>query len=146
MFVDHTMSTTNNKKHKMLVPLIEQFKQNDISRVNIQLDERVKMRILAKICRRCVFSQLESIIDIFDLRSLENRSLVIHFINEQLEQQQDIIFIAHMTKILKLLPIDVISPEKVRSNSWGDSLEYFYLIDSFTIDFEISMGNDSITS
>ena len=113
MFLEHTISTTNNKKHKMVVPLIEQFKRNDLSHADRQLDERVKSRILSKICRRCVFSQLESIIDIFDLRSCDNRSLVIRFIDEQFEQQQDIIFIAHMTKILKLLLVDAIPAEKV---------------------------------
>jgi hypothetical protein len=113
MFLDHTLSTTNNKKHKMIVPLIEQFKQINPFDKNVQLDETIKRNILSKICRRCIFSQLESIIDIFDLRAIDNRQLVIDFINEQVEQQQDMIFISQMTKILKLLEIDAIPFEKV---------------------------------
>jgi hypothetical protein len=113
MFLDHTLSTTNNKKHKMIVPLIEQFKQINPFDKNVQLDETIKRNILSKICRRCIFSQLESIIDIFDLRAIDNRQLVIDFINEQVEQQQDMIFISQMSKILKLLEIDAIPFEKV---------------------------------
>lgn len=113
MFLDHTLSTSNNRKHKMVVPLIEQFKQNEIFNLNMQLNDPMKTRILSKICRRCTFNQLEPIVEIFDLRSLANRSLVIDFIDEQLEQHQDIIFIAHMTKILGLLVIDAIPSEKV---------------------------------
>lgn len=113
MFLDHTLSTSNNRKHKLLVPLIEQFKRNEFSDLNIQLTDPMKNRILSKICRRCTFNQLEPIIDIFDLHSLSNRSLVIDFIDEQLKQHQDIIFIAHMTKVLRLLIIDVIPSEKV---------------------------------
>src|ERR1700733_12554262 len=116
MFFDHTLSTTNNKKHKMIVPFIEQFKQIKNLNKNIQLDEIIKHNILSKICRRCIFSQLESIIDIFDLRSIDNQQIVINFINEQIEQHQDMIFISQMTKILKLLEINAIPFEKVYSN------------------------------
>jgi hypothetical protein len=113
MFLDHTLSTTNNKKQKMILPLIEHFKQIKTFDKNIQLDEKIKYNILLKICRRCVFSQLESIIDIFDLRSIDNRQIVIDFINKQIDQHQDIIFISHMTKILKLLELNAIPFEKV---------------------------------
>jgi SNF2 family DNA or RNA helicase len=113
MFLDHTLSTTNNKKHKMIVPFIEQFKQINTSNKNLQLDETVKRNILLKICRRCVFSQLEPIIDIFDLSSIDNRQICTDFINEQIEQHQDVIFISQMTKILKLLETDAIPFEKV---------------------------------
>ncbi|CAF2397344.1 unnamed protein product [Rotaria sp. Silwood2] len=113
MFLDHTLSTTNNKKHKMVIPFIEQFKQIKLSNKNIELDETIKHNILLKICRRCIFSQLESIIDIFDLRSIDNRLIVIDFINKQIEQHQDLIFISQLTKILKLLEINAISFEKI---------------------------------
>jgi hypothetical protein len=113
MFLDHTLSTTNNKKAKMIIPLIEQFKQNQFSNINIQLDETIKHHILSKTCRRCSSSQLESIVDIFDFRAIDNRTLVTNFINEPIEQHQDMIFIARMTKILKLLEIDAIPFEKV---------------------------------
>jgi hypothetical protein len=113
MFLDQTLSTTNSKKHKMIVPLIEQFKQRKTFHQNVPLDDTIKHQILSKICRRCVFSQLEFIIDIFDLRAIDNRQLLIDFINEQIEQQQDMVFISHMTKILKLLEIDAIPFEKV---------------------------------
>ncbi|CAF3400229.1 unnamed protein product [Rotaria sp. Silwood1] len=116
MFLDHTLSTTNNKKHKMVIPFIEQFKQIRSSHKNIELDETIKRNILLKICRRCIFSQLESIIDIFDLRSIDNQSIVINFINEQIEQQEDIIFISQLTKILKLLEINAISFEKIEKS------------------------------
>ncbi|CAF1084764.1 unnamed protein product [Rotaria sordida] len=113
MFLDHTLSTTNNKKHKMVIPFIEQFKQIKSLNKNIELDETIKHNILLKICRRCLFSQLESIIDIFDLRSIDNRLIVINFINEQIEQHQDIIFISQLTKILKLFEINAIPFEKI---------------------------------
>ncbi|CAF3789489.1 unnamed protein product [Adineta steineri] len=113
MFLDHTLSTTNNKKHRLIIPLIDQFKQIKNYDQNPHLDDTIKYNILSKICRRCIFSQLESIIDIFDLRSTDNRQLVIDFINEQIEQHQDIIFISQMTKILKLLEIDAIQFEKI---------------------------------
>jgi len=113
MFLEHTLSTTNNKKHKMIIPFIEKFKEIQIFDKNIQLDDIIKYHILSKICRRCVFSQLESIIEIFDLRSIDNQQIVINFINEQIEQRQDMIFISHITKILKLLEINAIPFEKV---------------------------------
>jgi hypothetical protein len=113
MFLDHTLSTTNNIKHKMVIPLIEQFKQSQFSKINIQLDDTIKHCILSKICRRSGFNQLESIVDIFNFHAIENRTLITNFINEQIEQHQDIIFIARMTKILKLLEIDLIPFEKV---------------------------------
>jgi hypothetical protein len=97
----------------MIIPLIEQFKQNQFSNINIQLDETIKHHILSKTCRRCSSSQLESIVDIFDFRAIDNRTLVTNFMNEQIEQHQDMIFIARMTKILKLLEIDAIPFEKV---------------------------------
>jgi hypothetical protein len=110
MFLDHTLSTTNSKKHKMILPFIEQFKQIKTFDKNVQLDEIIKYNILSKICRRCILSQLEAVIDIFDLRAIDNRQLVIDFINEQ---HQDIIFIAQMAKILKVLETDAIPFEKV---------------------------------
>jgi hypothetical protein len=113
MFLDQTISTSNNKKHKMIVPFIEQFKQIHTSDRKVQLDETIKRNILSKICRRCIYSQLEPIIDVFDLRSSDNRQIVIDSINEQIEQHQDVIFISHMTKILKLLESDAIPFEKV---------------------------------
>src|SRR5437899_1467531 len=84
----------HGKKHKMIITFIEQFKQIKISfnNENLQLNDIIKYNILSKICRRCIFSQLESIIDIFDLHSIDNQKIVINFINEQIEQQQDIIF------------------------------------------------------
>ena len=97
----------------MVLPFIEQFKQINNSNENMQLDEAIKYHILSKTCRRCIFSQLEPIIDIFDLRSTDNQQLVIDFINNQIEQQQDMIFISQMSKILKLLEIDAIPFEKV---------------------------------
>ncbi|CAM4805432.1 unnamed protein product [Rotaria magnacalcarata] len=113
MFLDHTISTTNSKKHKMVLPFIEQFKQITLLDKNIELDDTIKYNILLKICRRCIFSQLESIIDIFDLRAIENQTLATNFINEQIEQHQDTTFIAHMTKILRLLESDAIPLEKI---------------------------------
>ncbi|CAF4392896.1 unnamed protein product, partial [Rotaria magnacalcarata] len=53
----------------MVLPFIEQFKQIKLLDKNIELDDTIKYNILLKICRRCIFSQLESIIDIFDLRA-----------------------------------------------------------------------------
>jgi len=38
IFLDHTLSTTNNLKHKMVVPFIEQFKQIKSFHKNIQLN------------------------------------------------------------------------------------------------------------
>lgn len=98
----------------MLLPLIEQFKQMNFANSNIQLDEAVKRNTLSTISRRCAFSQLESIIEIFQLHATENQSLVLSFINEQLEhQQQDIVFISHLAKIAKLLEIDTLPLAKV---------------------------------
>ena len=116
MFLDHTLSTTNNRKHKMAVPFIEQFKQLNIDDKDKQLNEIIKRNILLKICRRCIFSELESVIDVFDLHSVNNRSITINFINEQLEEHQDIKFISQMTKILKLLGPNAIPLEKVLHN------------------------------
>ena len=113
MFLDHTLSTTNSKKHKMILPFIEQFKQIKNFDKNVQLDGIIKYNILSKICRRCILSQLEPVIDIFDLRAIDNQQLVIDFLNEQIEQHQDIIFIAQITKILKVLETDAIPFEKV---------------------------------
>jgi len=127
MFLDYTLSTTNNKKHKMVIPFIEQFKQIKIINKNIELDNIIKRNILSKICRRCVFSQLESIIDIFDLRAIDNRQIVIDFINEQIEQHQDMIFISHITKILKLLEINAIPFEKVFILQTKSQLIFYFL-------------------
>jgi len=127
MFLDHTLSTTNNKKHKMVVPFIEQFKQIKTIDKTIELDEIIKHNILSKICRRCVFSQLESIIDIFDLRAIDNRQIVIDFINEQIEQHQDMIFISHITKILKLLEMNAIPFEKVLFDKYNINRYFLFL-------------------
>lgn len=113
MFLDHTLDTKNTKKHKMIPSFIQQFKQIKISNENHQLDEIIKYDILSKLCRRCTFSQLESIIDVFDLRAQDNQEIVIKFINEQIDQHQDIVFISHMTKVLKLIEINAIPFEKV---------------------------------
>ena len=114
MFLDQTLNTTNNKKHKMIIPFIEQFKENIRNKSDIELDEKIKQDILSKLCRRCAFSQLESIIDIFQLDSNDNRLLARNFINEQLEHhQQDIVFISHLTKFLKLFENNVLSFEKI---------------------------------
>lgn len=143
MFLDHTLSTTNSKKHKLVVPFIEQFKQTISLYKNIEIDETIKYNILSKICRRCIFSQLESIVDIFDLRSVENRVIATNFINEQFAQRQDITFISHMTKILKLLEYDAISLEKV-FQLFKDIKQILHInisIDNYTTYIKISMGN-----
>lgn len=143
MFLDHTLSTTNSKKHKLVVPFIEQFKQTISLYKNIEIDETIKYNILSKICRRCIFSQLESIVDIFDLRSVENRVIATNFINEQFEQRQDITFISHMTKILKLLECDAIPLEKV-FQLFKDIKQILHInisIDNYTTYIKISMGN-----
>lgn len=143
MFLDHTLSTTNSKKHKLVVPFIEQFKQTISLYKNIEIDETIKYNILSKICRRCIFSQLESIVDIFDLRSVENRVIATNFINEQFAQRQDITFISHMTKILKLLEYDAISLEKV-FQLFKDIKQMLHInisIDNYTTYIKISMGN-----
>jgi hypothetical protein len=145
MFLDYTLSTTNNKKHKMVIPFIEQFKQIKIINKNIELDNIIKRNILSKICRRCVFSQLESIIDIFDLRAIDNRQIVIDFINEQIEQNQDIIFISHITKILKLLEIDAIPFEKVLFCKYNLNRYFIFIFTDYrTTCTKISMGNCQI--
>ncbi|UJR27339.1 hypothetical protein I4U23_008632 [Adineta vaga] len=111
MFLDHILSTVNNKKHKIIVPLIETFKQLKIDDKDTQLDDIIKENILSKICRRCALNQLESIIEVFNFRSIHNRQLMIDFINTQ--HQDDIIFISQLTKVLKLLEVNAISFEKI---------------------------------
>lgn len=113
MFLDHTLNTTNNRKHKMILPFIEKFKQMNISNQPHELDQPIKLEILSKLCRRCSFNQLESIIDIFHLNSIDNQELIKNFINEQINQHQDMIFLSHLTKIFKLLEINAIPFEKV---------------------------------
>jgi hypothetical protein len=97
----------------MIVPLIEQFKRQNTGASSPSLADRIKQNILAKICRRCVFSQLEAIVDVFQLRTIANRTLLVDFIHEQIAQYQDIVFIAHMTSILKLLEPGGVPLEKV---------------------------------
>ena len=113
MFLDYTLNTTNGRKHKMVVPFIETFKQMKVDDKDMQLDDGIKENILSKVCRRCALNQLESIIEIFHLRSMENRQFIINFISIQLEQHQDIIFISQLTKFLQLLELNAISFEKV---------------------------------
>ena len=113
MFLDHTISTSNRKKQRMIVPLIEQFKRQNTSPSSPSFDDRITQNILAKICRRCLFSQLEAIVDVFHLRTIANRSLLIDFIDEQIAQRQDIVFVAHMTSTLKLLEPGGVPLEKV---------------------------------
>jgi len=114
MFLDHTIDTSNAKKHKLVLPLIEQFKQVIFNNQQpIVLDDRIKLNILNKICRRCIFSQLEGIIDVFQLNSIENRTLVTNFIEKHIEKHQDIVFISQMVKILGLLQSESIPFEKI---------------------------------
>lgn len=121
MFLDHTLNTLNNKKHKMIVPLIEAFKQLDMDDKDIQFDDIIKENILSKICRRCALNQLESVIEVFNFRSIDNQPLMIDFINKQ--QQDNMIFISQLTKLLKLLEVNAISFEKV-----GDKNYFKYML------------------
>lgn len=129
MFLDHTIDTSNAKKHKLVLPLIEQFKQVIFNNQQpIVLDDRIKLNILNKICRRCIFSQLEGVIDVFQLNSIENRTLVTNFIEKHLEKHQDIVFVSQMVKILGLLQSESIPFEKVRLSLVFDRLNFFVCV------------------
>ena len=122
MFLDHTLDKSNSKKHKLVVPFIEQFKQTDISSEDVQLDEQIKRHILAKICHQCILSQLEAVIDVFQLRSIGNQELLVDFIQSQIEGK-DLIFISHMVKLLRLLESDVVPFERVTTDVRFHSLD-----------------------
>ena len=115
MFLDHTLDKINSKKHKLVVPLIEQFKQVNISDTQVQLDEQIRRNILAKICHQCIFSQLEAVIDVFQLRSIDNQALAVDFIQNH-SKEKDLIFISQLVKLLRLLESDAIPFARVMTD------------------------------